>query len=706
MSFLDLSPSPEPLGLRQNELVSSKFRENKTNLPTMKEYEETSNKSKIPNNIPTHPIACMQGAFAESFLESNSGVSSPTFSRPESASERRQQLLEQDVTEETHAARWKLKEGQKHHELWKLMAQISFGVYLLLNGIARDEAQVMKILQVHVDEADGFLESTLKDFELAQQDIENRLISLKPPLLNLSVFDMMMEDRYFRGFIVQGNEWVERVITRTASAMNDALRDVHHGANACKYFTIYLKKEHENLLWKDKAGMRGFYEAMKGNVDGWYKAFVSLLLKGKQLDIALVQLGSIVSELDRRAGEVSRMTRFSASASPSMSDFSTNRSSIRENRTAQEIHQSLSEGYKRQTALVTSKSEQPQKSECFSGLEPLIMAELEAPELLLKPCTYSPLPSSKTNSTNTFSNSTHQSVVELSAPLSSTNLSNLPEIQQSPVSQKQPSILNEDSFSGKNEKHLVDIVSNQPATTHITVSNLNSLGSPKAIQTPPSRGLDSAYCSDLEKTSPQLFTPKPTPKIQQEERFNTTTTVCELSNHVEKMTPSLLTPISIQISDSNYFRPVNASPNSPLQRPWTASPTQNPLHARPDSSGSNLSNLSAYSRRNGSTNISINGNKKKSTGTSRHTPSAMGKNVLNQTDDKVPKKRRGMLNWLKDQFCLNEEERMRFEQKLKANKDRLASTKTNRDSGYEGRKWIDGKRVERGKLGKNGRLKK
>ncbi|POS85026.1 hypothetical protein EPUL_006211, partial [Erysiphe pulchra] len=705
MSFLDLSPSPEPLGPRYHVPPPSKSRHNKPSLPSMKEYDETANESKIPSNIPTHPIACMQGAFAESFLESNSGINSPTFSRSESATERRRQLLEQDVTEETHAARWKLKKGQKHHELWKLMAQISFGVYLLLNGIARDEAQVMKILQVHVDEADGFLESTFKDFELALHDIENRLISLKSPLLYLSVFDMMMEDRYFRGFIVQGNEWVERVITRTASAMNDALRDVHHGANACKYFTVYLKKEHDNLLWKDKAGMHGFYEAMKGNVDGWYKAFVSLLMKGKQLDIALVQLGSIVSELDRRAGEVSRMTRFSATTSPLISNYSTNRSSILENRTAQEIHQSLNEGYKRTITPVISNGEQSRKPEYVPKLEPLIMAELEAPELLLKPRTYSPVPSARTNSINLSSKLAPQFAIELSAPISPTNSAQFSEVNQSLKLQKQTSFSSKDSTYSKQGNHQVEITLNQPTSTQLTTSNSKPLASPKSIQTPPSRGFDSAYCSDLEKASPQLFTPLPTPKAQQKPNFNISTTGCEKRSHLDKKRPSLLTPISIQNPDSNYFRPVNASPHSPLQRPWTASPTQNPLHARPDSSGSNLSNFSAYSRRNGSANISNSGNKKNSTATSRLVPSAMGRNVLNQAEDNVPKKRRGVFNWIKDQFSLNEEERLSFEQKLKANRDRSA-TKMNRESGYEGRKWIDGKRVERGKMGRNTRLKK
>jgi len=49
------------------------------------------------------------------------------------------------------------------------MAQISFGIYLLLHGIAKDDEQVMNILQGHVDEVDEFLETTLADFDLARR---------------------------------------------------------------------------------------------------------------------------------------------------------------------------------------------------------------------------------------------------------------------------------------------------------------------------------------------------------------------------------------------------------------------------------------------------------------------------------------------------------------------------------------------------------
>jgi len=222
-------------------------------------------------------------------------------------------LLDQDISQETHAARWKQKPGQQYHELWKLMAQISFGIYLLLNGIAKDDDQVMNILQGHVDGVDEFLEMTLEDFDLAQEDIDERLKFLKLPLENIVIFDAMLEDRNFRLQIVNGNERIEHVITRTAMAMKDALKDVQQGLDACKEFTIYLAEEQENRVWMHtRKDMQKVFDAMKGNVEGWYKAYVSLQTKGNSLGVALVQLGSIVAEMDRRAGEVSRNTRVCA----------------------------------------------------------------------------------------------------------------------------------------------------------------------------------------------------------------------------------------------------------------------------------------------------------------------------------------------------------------------------------------------------------
>lgn len=277
--------------------------------PADRSFDDTMKETQA--QVPIHPISSMQGAFAESMLES-SGNNTPANPRNAigDAAERRKQLLDQEINDPTHAARWVAKPNLRYHELWKLMAQISFGIYLLLNGIAKDDEQVMTILQGHVDEVDEFLETTLEDFDLAQKDVDERLKFLKLPLENIAIFDSMLEDRDFRLQIVNGNERIEHVITRTAKAMNDALKDVQQGLNACKEFTIYLAEEQEDPIWREeRPEMEKVFDAMKGNVEGWYKAYVSLQTKGNHLGVALVQLGSIVAEMDRRAGEVSRKRR-------------------------------------------------------------------------------------------------------------------------------------------------------------------------------------------------------------------------------------------------------------------------------------------------------------------------------------------------------------------------------------------------------------
>jgi hypothetical protein len=72
--------------------------------------------------VPTHPIPAMQGAFAESMQEASEN-SSPASPKPDllDAATRRRVLLDQDITSDTHAAKWKQKPGQQYHELWKLM---------------------------------------------------------------------------------------------------------------------------------------------------------------------------------------------------------------------------------------------------------------------------------------------------------------------------------------------------------------------------------------------------------------------------------------------------------------------------------------------------------------------------------------------------------------------------------------------------------
>lgn len=163
----------------------------------------------------------------------------------------------------------------------------------------------MKILQSHVDELDGFIERTTDDFLLAHSDIQQRVQYLRLPLENIKVFDEMLEDRSFRNSVIDDNEKIEHVIERSATALNDALKDIQKGIDAINMLWSYLKQLAKE--WTPGPGsFDAVYAAMIGNVEGWHGAFVRLLIRGNDLAVVLVQLGAAVSEIQRRVGVASR----------------------------------------------------------------------------------------------------------------------------------------------------------------------------------------------------------------------------------------------------------------------------------------------------------------------------------------------------------------------------------------------------------------
>lgn len=275
---------------------------------TMAEEDmESGSESEFDTAPPVHPVPTMQGAFEESMNETMNDDEPEVpdrYSKADSVT-RRKMLLEQQEYERTVAGRWKQKPGEKFHPLWKLVAQISFGMHLLQQGLAKSDEEVLKILQTHVDEVDGFLERTTEDFDLAQNDINERIRYLKLPLEHGQVFDQMLADRPFRVAIVEGNEKIEHIIDRTAAAMNDALKDVQKGLDATRELAKYMTRVDKQ--WEDRTEEHdSVYLAMIGNTEGWTRAFLTLQSKGGHLRKALVQLGTIVAEMQRRAGAASR----------------------------------------------------------------------------------------------------------------------------------------------------------------------------------------------------------------------------------------------------------------------------------------------------------------------------------------------------------------------------------------------------------------
>lgn len=256
-----------------------------------------------PAKPPQHPVPTLQGPFEESMMESLNDVEDGE-QKTDSIS-RRKMLLQGEKYERVCAGRWKQRPGEKFHPLWKLSAQLSFGLHLLAQGLAKSEEEVMRILQSHVDDIDGFLERTTEDFDLAQHDVEERLRYLQLPFEHVDVFDQMLEDRSFRTSIVEGNEKIEHIVERTSEAMNDAFKDVQKGIEATGALGKYLTDL--KSTWTNRTPeLDAVYVAMLGNVEGWTRAFEDLHLQGKRLAVSLVQLAGIVAEMQRRAGVASR----------------------------------------------------------------------------------------------------------------------------------------------------------------------------------------------------------------------------------------------------------------------------------------------------------------------------------------------------------------------------------------------------------------
>ena len=258
------------------------------------------------SQVPQHPVPAMQGAFEESMLETinEDPDPDPLYSKKDSIY-RRKMLLEQAEYQRTVAGRWKQKPGERFHPLWKVVAQISFGMHLLQSGLAKSDEEVVKILHGHVDEVDGFLERTTEDFKLAQHDINERVRYLALPLDHADVFDSMLGDRAFRAAMIEGNEKIEHIIDRTSVALSDSLKDVKKGFDGTRELAKYLRRL--DSTWRDKTVEHSeVFQAMLGNTKGWSNAFILLQGRGKKLNQSLLELGGVVAEVNRRVGIASR----------------------------------------------------------------------------------------------------------------------------------------------------------------------------------------------------------------------------------------------------------------------------------------------------------------------------------------------------------------------------------------------------------------
>ena len=265
-------------------------------------------KTEMESTVPAHPIESMQAAFVESLEEaSKQGAGKPRLAELDGPA-RRERLLDQGKDEEPYDAIWRYRPGQTQHEVLKLVSQISFGVYLLFNGMANDNSQVVGILQGHIDEVDEFLEIVLEDLALASADLNERIDCLKLPMAKVKVFEELLEDRVYRAEILEGNEKIEKVQGRMDLVMKQWDDDVDAGLQGATAFTEWLSSM-KNGSWRaDRPDLEDIFEAMKGNADGWLAAFDEINSRAQDLNDLLNRLRTLVYDIEKMAGEVSRRT--------------------------------------------------------------------------------------------------------------------------------------------------------------------------------------------------------------------------------------------------------------------------------------------------------------------------------------------------------------------------------------------------------------
>lgn len=264
---------------------------------------------------PEHPIPAFQDAFAESLREATEGTIAQKPKLQEvDAKSRRELLLNQAKDEEPFDIKWRYRPGQTQHEVMKLVAQISFGVYLMFNGMANSNSQVIGILQGHIDEIDEFLEVTLEDLKQAVDDLTKRIQHLKLPMENITVFEQLLEDRKFRAEILDGNERIDGILTRTNAAMRQWDDDIEAGLRSSTVFASWLTDQADGTWREEQPDLIDVFDAMKGNTEGWLNAFEEMNDRAQEINGLIMTLMTIITEMESKAGEVSRRTWVSCSS--------------------------------------------------------------------------------------------------------------------------------------------------------------------------------------------------------------------------------------------------------------------------------------------------------------------------------------------------------------------------------------------------------
>lgn len=254
-----------------------------------------------------HPVRSMQGPFDESLIDSldqiENGKSRLKFSTL-SAAERRERLLDDEEYNDTYNAKWRGNPDWTYHPLAKVVSQIAFGMHLLHKRLAASDEEVIRILQKHIDEVDEFVGRADEDLDMALVDIGERINHLKIPLEHIDTFEVMLEDREYRLQTLEGNDNIERIVQKTAILMDDILSDLKQGLQALQDLSDYFLSI--GSTWPKDTTSMGLYNAMLANTEGWIDWFDGLQKKGNMVGASLVQLGTFLNEIAKRAGIASR----------------------------------------------------------------------------------------------------------------------------------------------------------------------------------------------------------------------------------------------------------------------------------------------------------------------------------------------------------------------------------------------------------------
>lgn len=270
--------------------------------------QESSREDSILDVVSAHPVPSLQQAFEESIIEANKCTKFGSLQRAASnatADSRRRQLLKQVSFDDSWSTRWRQNRTANFHPLVKLIAQIIFGLHLLHNRQAKSDAEVVHILQDHVNDIDSFLDKNTEDFNLAIPDINERLELLRLPSVHAEVFNKMLDDETFRSQLLKCNDRIEKIIKRTSKGMNAAISDIEQGLVAVAELTKYLDRVGSD--WpQDYSELPEVLAAMRGNRDGWLDCLHTLQMKGNELSLLLVQLGTANGEIKKLAATASR----------------------------------------------------------------------------------------------------------------------------------------------------------------------------------------------------------------------------------------------------------------------------------------------------------------------------------------------------------------------------------------------------------------